>query len=240
MHAPRPSLWEFVKSFGYSILSRMSGPLSVLSAVLAFLWPSTPARYWFVALAIVSGPVAAFEVWRGERNSRIRAEQAWESEIQKSERDGPVIDIKFNAPWRSDGSSFAHSVDDTMLHLINNSSETAYRVQVQELKFKDFTAKFELVNKVEKGTPVAVEVSIEKDDCPSTVHRRNLRMIFRGEELKEFWKQGEAIFEPNVTDVVIAYKDVAGREYLSECEVRVNRVTDRVQTYFKTRKIKRN
>lgn len=67
--SPDISFPAFLRSFSYSWLTLMSGPLTVPLAIIAFLVPGH-YKLLFGVLAIISGVFSAFLVWRNERKRR--------------------------------------------------------------------------------------------------------------------------------------------------------------------------
>lgn len=69
-------------------LARMSGPLTVPFAILAFVFPSTASRVLFAVLAVIAAMVTSYRVWAKEYD-RAEAEKA------KNET-APHMDIRWH------------------------------------------------------------------------------------------------------------------------------------------------
>jgi hypothetical protein len=72
---PDTSFFAFLRAFGGSWLTLMSGPLTVPLVVLAFLVPGL-YKPLFAVLAIISGVFASYRVWRSERKRVAGSGQA--------------------------------------------------------------------------------------------------------------------------------------------------------------------
>ena len=72
--APAPTIWTFLRTFREHLFALMSGGLSVPFAAAAAYYDSLPAKVGFTLLAITALTVAAYSVWRTEREALIKAE----------------------------------------------------------------------------------------------------------------------------------------------------------------------
>lgn len=87
----------FLEAFGLDTLALMSGPISVVFAIIALWVPNTTPKALFACLAAVSGIMAAFRVWRNERlksNDQLDAKNAQIAQLtQELDAYRSVVDV---------------------------------------------------------------------------------------------------------------------------------------------------
>ncbi len=74
--------WDFLRAFGASWLTLMSGPLTVPLAILAVFVPGL-YKLLFALLAVACGFFSSYRVWRNERERAVRSEKKAEPPFAK-------------------------------------------------------------------------------------------------------------------------------------------------------------
>src|SRR5882672_7139673 len=83
--------YQFLRAFGYSWATRMSGPLSVPFTLAALFVDNIFAKVLCAFLAIVCAVFAAYSIWKNEREALIKTQLELDKVIT------PKIHIEHNA-----------------------------------------------------------------------------------------------------------------------------------------------
>lgn len=141
---------------------------------------------------------AAYRIWRREYR-----------------QPGPKIILECN--WNGESGRSIRTVRDTEFILLNDSEESAFSVKIEDIVRSCGAAKFELVPKVLKGTPVSVKPIIEWSPPKSVLLQHDFVSLLR----KEWEQKGldAANFDTTRVPVTIVYENINGHEFETRQEI---------------------
>lgn len=169
--------------------------ISFLTGIPGFEKIPTGLRLVVAYFAIVG---AAYRIWRKEYR-----------------QPGPKIILECN--WNGESGRSIRTVRDTEFILLNDSEESAFSVKIEDIVRSCGAAKFELVPKVLKGTPVSVKPIIEWSPPKSVLFQHDFVSLLRKEWDQKGWDATN--FDTTRVPVTIVYENINGHEFETRQEI---------------------